>query len=174
MQADTAACHRQSELSARDFKQAWCITCVNHRLSLTHENPSVAKKPQSVVAISRGSFASVWVRQMGSPNQQLRYGVSNAAESFLPANMLQNSTSCRLAGLIRVIARIRIEHGRVEPLIDGHRIEEPLAGHVSVEIAGDVIGRHDPGNRPIVLVDFFFQIFLSIHRVAPLERLLYR
>jgi hypothetical protein len=34
----------------------------------------------------------------------------------------------------------------VETLIDGDGVHESLEGHVPVEIARDVVGRHDAGN----------------------------
>lgn len=46
-------------------------------------------------------------------------------------------------GFVRIIARVRIEHPLVQPLIDGHRVQESLAGHVAIEIPGHIERSHD-------------------------------
>src|SRR5579871_3150264 len=73
--------------------------------------------------------------------------------------------------LIWIVAGVRVEHSRIESLIDAHRKEEALARHVAVEIARDVIGCNNPArDLAVVLINLFFEVFLPVYRVTPLER----
>src|ERR1700686_1002354 len=90
-----------------------------------------------------------------------------------------NTRQLALAGLLGrgfvwIVARLKIEHSRIESLVDSDGVEEALAGHIAVEIARDIERRHHPGDRTVILVNFLFDIFLLVDGIAPGERLLDR
>src|ERR1700674_4757757 len=75
--------------------------------------------------------------------------------------------------LIWIVARIRVEHRGIEPLVVAHGIHEALARHIAVVIAGKPVRRHDALYQPVVIVNFLLQIALFVDGIAPAKSLLY-
>ena len=73
---------------------------------------------------------------------------------------------------IGIVARIRIEHGLIEALIDAHGTREALALHVSVEVAGESPGDHHALYLAVVVEDLFLDIALFVDGIAPSVALL--
>src|SRR3954466_6987123 len=91
--------------------------------------------------------------------------------AFRKAERPTNLPLARLCRLVGVIAGVRIEHCRIQSLIDSFRVEKALARHVPIEVAGAGEGSHDPRYGAIVFVSFLFQILLSVGWITPLEAL---